>query len=68
MVVSTCSLAFFEDPRDVGETWAFWSTCKACMHLLVTQKVQSKRETAKAEDMMRAAVVAAQGHFDKMYK
>ncbi len=30
--------------------------------------VLAKSETAKAEDMMRAAVVAAQGYFDKMYK
>jgi xylose isomerase len=30
--------------------------------------VLAKRETAKAEDMMRAAVVAAQKHFDEMYK
>jgi hypothetical protein len=28
----------------------------------------AKRETAKAEDMMRAAVVAAQKYFDEMYK
>jgi hypothetical protein len=28
----------------------------------------TQRETAKAEDMMRGAVVAAQGHFDEMYK
>ena len=28
----------------------------------------ANRETAKAEDMMRGAVVAAHGHFDKMYK
>jgi hypothetical protein len=30
--------------------------------------VLAKRETAKAEDMMRAAVVAAQKYFDEMYK
>jgi hypothetical protein len=26
-----------------------------------------ERQTAKAEDMMRGAVVAAQGYFDKVY-
>ena len=31
-------------------------------------KVLAQRETAKAEDMMRAAVVKAQGYFNKMYK
>ena len=28
----------------------------------------TQRETAKAEDMMRAAVVSAQHYFDEMYK
>jgi hypothetical protein len=28
----------------------------------------ANRQTAQAEDMMRAAVVAAQKHFDRMYK
>lgn len=31
-------------------------------------KVLAKRETVKAEDMMRASVVSAQAHFDEMYK
>ena len=38
---------------------------------IITNEMMSaltKRDTAKAEDMMRAAVVAAHGHFDKMYK
>jgi hypothetical protein len=30
-------------------------------------KSLAKRETAKAEDMMRGAVVNAQHHFDEMY-
>jgi hypothetical protein len=30
--------------------------------------VLAKRETARAEDMMRAAVVSAQKSFDQMYK
>jgi hypothetical protein len=30
-------------------------------------KTLAKRETAKAEDMMRGAVVNAQHHFDEMY-
>jgi len=30
--------------------------------------VPAKRETAKAEDMMRAAFIAVQKYFDEMYK
>jgi len=48
-----------------------WEACeRAAKELDVAglMKVLAQRETAKAEDMMRAAVVSAQGHFDKMYK
>ena len=48
-----------------------WEACeKAARELDTTEllKVLSKRETAKAEDMMRAAVVDAQKYFDQMYK
>jgi hypothetical protein len=31
-------------------------------------KALESRATAKAEDLMRAAVVSAQKHFDRMYK
>ena len=48
-----------------------WEACEKAAKELDTaglMKVLAKRETAKAEDMMRAAVVSAQGYFDKMYK
>jgi len=48
-----------------------WEACENAAKQLDTKAlmtVLAKRETAKAEDMMRAAVVAAHGHFDKMYK
>jgi len=48
-----------------------WQACdKAAMELDTKQLMGmlAKRETAEAEDMMRAAVVAAQEHFDGMYK
>jgi xylose isomerase len=48
-----------------------WEACEKAAKELDTKKLMSvlaKRETAKAEDMMRAAVVTAQGYFDKMYK
>jgi len=48
-----------------------WEACEKAARELDTaglMKVLAKRETAKAEDMMRAAVVSAQGYFDKMYK
>jgi len=48
-----------------------WEACEMAAKGLDTKALMAalaKRETAKAEDMMRAAVVAAQGHFDKMYK
>ncbi len=48
-----------------------WEACEKAARELDTaglMKTLAKRETAKAEDMMRAAVVNAQGHFDEMYK
>ena len=48
-----------------------WEACAKAARELDTaglMKVLAGRETAKAEDMMRAAVVAAQGYFDQMYK
>ena len=48
-----------------------WEACEKAAKELDTKAlmgVLAKRETAKAEDMMRAAVVSAQKHFDKMYK
>jgi xylose isomerase len=48
-----------------------WEACEKAAKELDTaglMKVLAQRETAKAEDMMRVAVVSAQGHFDKMYK
>lgn len=48
-----------------------WEACEKAAKALDTKKlmaVLAKRETAKAEDMMRAAVVAAQKYFDEMYK
>ncbi|MBN2316096.1 MAG: hypothetical protein JXM79_19370 [Sedimentisphaerales bacterium] len=48
-----------------------WEACEKAAKELNTKslmKLLAQRETAKAEDMMRAAVVAAQGYFDEMYK
>ena len=48
-----------------------WEACEKAARELDTAgllKVLGKRETAKAEDMMRAAVVSAQRYFDEMYK
>jgi xylose isomerase len=48
-----------------------WEACDMAAKELDTKdllKVLAARETAKAEDMMRAAVVTAQVYFDKMYK
>jgi xylose isomerase len=48
-----------------------WEACaKAASDLDTKQlmKLLAARETAKAEDMMRAAVVSAQKYFDQMYK
>jgi len=48
-----------------------WEACEKAAKELDTKKLLKhleKRETAKAEDMMRDAVVNAQGYFDKMYK
>ena len=48
-----------------------WEACEKAAKELDTKalmKVLAKRETAKAEDIMRAAVVAAQKYFDEMYK
>jgi len=48
-----------------------WEACEKTAKELDTaglMKVLAKRETAKAEDMMRAAVVNAQHYFNEMYK
>lgn len=48
-----------------------WEACEKAAKELDTKalmNVLAKRETAKAEDMMRGAVVAAQKYFDQMYK
>ena len=48
-----------------------WEACEKAAKELDTKAlmtVLAGRETAKAEDMMRAAVVAAQKYFDQMYK
>jgi xylose isomerase len=48
-----------------------WEACEKAAKELDTKALMgalAKRETAKAEDMMRHAIVAAQGYFDKMYK
>jgi len=48
-----------------------WEACENAARELDTAgllKVLGKRETAKAEDMMRGAVVSAQRYFDEMYK
>jgi len=47
-----------------------WEACEKAARALDTDAlmaVLAKRETAKAEDMMRAAVVNAQQAFDAMY-
>ncbi|MHC4462718.1 MAG: TIM barrel protein [Planctomycetota bacterium] len=47
-----------------------WEACEKAARELDTAgllKVLGKRETAKAEDMMRGAVVSAQRYFDGMY-
>ncbi len=48
-----------------------WEACEKAAKKLNTKallKALAQRETAKAEDMMRAAVVMAQNAFDDMYK
>jgi xylose isomerase len=48
-----------------------WEACEQAAKELDTKAlmgVLANRQTARAEDMMRAAVVSAQKHFDKMYK
>jgi xylose isomerase len=48
-----------------------WEACERAAKELKTRdllKALSQRDTATAEDMMRAAVVAAQKYFDEMYK
>jgi xylose isomerase len=48
-----------------------WEACEKAARELDTaalMKTLGKRETAKAEDMMRDAVVAAQKYFNEMYK
>jgi xylose isomerase len=48
-----------------------WEACENAAKELDTKALMdalAKRETASAEDIMRAAVVNAQKHFDQMYK
>lgn len=48
-----------------------WEACAKAAEEVNTKELMtflSARETAKAEDIMRAAVVAAQKYFDEMYK
>lgn len=48
-----------------------WEACEKAARELDTKaliKTLSKRETAKAEDVMRDSVVTAQKYFDEMYK
>jgi xylose isomerase len=48
-----------------------WEACEQAARKLNTKallKALAQRETAKAEDMMRAALVMAQNAFDEMYK
>jgi xylose isomerase len=48
-----------------------WDACEKAAKELDTKALLAalaKRDTAKAEDMMRGAVVNAQKHFDKVYK
>ncbi len=48
-----------------------WEACEKAARELDTaglMKALAERETAKAEDMMRAAVVNAQHYFDEMYR
>ena len=48
-----------------------WEACEKAARELDTDALMTllaNRETAKAEDMMRAAVVNAQQSFDAMYK
>ncbi|MBN1391212.1 MAG: hypothetical protein JW947_00240 [Sedimentisphaerales bacterium] len=48
-----------------------WEACEQAAKELDTSTLMAalaNRETAKAEDMMRGALVNAQKHFDKMYK
>ena len=48
-----------------------WEACEKAAKKLNTKaltKALVRRETAKAEDMMRAAVVSAQKYFDEMYR
>jgi xylose isomerase len=48
-----------------------WEACDKAAKGLDTKALMlslANRQTAKAEDMMRAAVVAAQRYFDEMYK
>ena len=48
-----------------------WEACARAAEELDTKELLANlaaRETAKAEDQMRAALVYAQQHFDRMYK
>jgi xylose isomerase len=48
-----------------------WEACEVAARELKTRDVMKalmQRDTATAEDLMRAALVSAQNHFDEMYK
>jgi len=48
-----------------------WDACEKAAKELDTKALMAalaNRETAKAEDMMRGAVVSAQRYFNEMYK
>ena len=48
-----------------------WEACEKAARELDTAELMKNlqaRETAKAEDMVRASVVSAQKYFDQMYK
>lgn len=48
-----------------------WEACEMAARELKTRDVMKalmQRDTATAEDLMRAALVSAQNHFDEMYK
>jgi xylose isomerase len=56
--------------RDIRSVLSWEACAKAAAELDTKKLLQTlaQRETAKAEDLMRAAVVAAQKYFDQMYK
>jgi len=48
-----------------------WEACEQAAKELDSRALLAclaARQTAKAEDLMRAAVVSAQRHFDRMYR